>query len=193
MTFDELLGRVASEPSRTEERDVDVATPELLRELEQRPGMLLAEFVADPRKTRERRTLRTGHVLGPPLTVDAIRSWQLQWRRHPLPNDLIALLLRVNGIHLWADLDTGRAYEGLAPLAEWDIARAKMYGPAAPAESLGDQYLALTYHADGSAFVVLDVDGGGYYLMDSCGPDLTCPVGRSANDLLDYLWSHRIP
>jgi hypothetical protein len=28
--------------------------------------------------------------------------------RHMLPTDLSALLLRVNGIHLWADLDTGR-------------------------------------------------------------------------------------
>jgi hypothetical protein len=29
----------------------------------------------------------------------------------------------VNGIHLWADLDTGRAYEGLAPLEEWELLR----------------------------------------------------------------------
>jgi hypothetical protein len=68
-----------------------------------------------------------------------------------------------------------------------------MYGPDAYADLLAERYLALTYHADGSAFVVLDAEGGGYYLMDSCGPDTTCPVGRTADDLLDYLWSHRLP
>jgi hypothetical protein len=103
------------------------------------------------------------------------------------------LLLRVDGIHLWADLDTGRSYEGLAPLAEWDLARKKMWGSSADPEMLSDQYLAITYDADNAAFVVLDVDGGRYYLMDSCGADESCPMGTSADDLLEYLWSTRIP
>ena len=192
MKLDELLSRVSSEPHRAEEREVDVAAPELLRELETRGGMLLTDFLADPRKTREQRTVRRGHVLGPPLTADALTAWQQRWPRHPLPPDLASLLLRVDGIHLWADLDTGRAYEGLAPLAEWDLARVKMWGPSAGSDLLSEQYLALTYHSDGAAFVVLDVDGGGYYLMDSCGGDASCRVGGTADDLLDYLWSHRL-
>lgn len=122
-----------------------------------------------------------------------MREWQRKWPRHVLPADLAALLLRVDGIHLWADLDTGRSYEGLAPLAEWELARTTMYGPDARVDSLSERYLALTYHADGSAFVVLDVETGGYFLMDPAGPDTSCPVGRSAGELLDHLWSHRIP
>ena len=132
-------------------------------------------------------------MLGPPLTANVLSEWQRRWPRHALPPVLASLLLRVDGIHLWADLGTGRAYEGLAPLAEWDLARVKMWGPSADPDLLSEQYLALTYHSDGAAFVVLDVDGGGYYLMDSCGADESCPVGRSADDLLDYLWSHRLP
>ena len=193
MNFDELLRRVSSEPDRAEERDVDVASPELIRDVVERRGMMLTDFLADPRKTRERRTLRSGHVLGPPLTADDIREWQRQWPRHVLPADLASLLLRVNGIHLWADLDTGRAYEGLAPLGEWDLARAKMYGPDSHADLLSEQYLALTYHADAGAFVVLDVRGGSYYLMDPAGPDESCRVAGSADELLDHLWSHRGP
>jgi hypothetical protein len=67
-----------------------------------------------------------------------------------------------------------------------------LYGPNAAPEMLSDRYLAITYHADGAAFVVLDVGGGGYYLMDSYGPDEKCRIGRSAEDLLEYLWSHRL-
>ena len=52
---------------------------------------------------------------------------------------------------------------------------------------------ALTYHQDGSSFVVVDVASGTYYLMDACGPDDSNPIGRSAAELLDWLWSNRIP
>ncbi len=34
-----------------------------------------------------------------------------------------------HGIHLLADLDEGRSDEGLAPLAEWLLARTVMWGP----------------------------------------------------------------
>lgn len=193
MNLEELLARVSTEPHRVEEREVDVPAPESIRYLEKGGAMLLTDFLSDPRKTRARRTFRRGHVLGPPLTADTLVEWQRRWPRHVLPPDLPSLLLRVDGIHLWADLDTGRAYEGLAPLAEWDLARVKMWGPSADPDLLPERYLALTYHTDGAAFVVLDVEGGGYYLMDSCGADVSCPVGRNANDLLDYLWSHRLP
>jgi hypothetical protein len=77
---------------------------------------------------------------------------ELRWPRHPLPNHLADLVSRANGIHLWADLETGRAYEGLAPLDEWGLARVKMGGRDDSPASLRDQYLALSYHADSAAF-----------------------------------------
>jgi hypothetical protein len=133
-------------------------------------------------------------VLGPPLTSQELDEWQRHWPRHPLPADLRGLLLRTNGIHLWADLETGRSYQGLAPLAEGTtFARvatgAAEGGPSDPS----DRYLALTYHADNSAFATLDVDAGRYFLMDSMGPDQTCPIADCAAALLDWLWDVRIP
>ncbi len=193
MRVHEFLTRVASEPDRVEERDVQISAPALLSDLERPGGMLLTDYQADARTVTERRTMRWGHRLGSPLSREELSTWQTQWPRHTLPHDLAALLVQVNGIHLWANLDTGRAYEGLAPLAEWDLARRKMYGPSGDAGLLSDKYLALTYQADSAAFVVLDPERGSYYLMDSCGPDETCPVGQSVEDLLDYLWSHRLP
>jgi hypothetical protein len=109
-----------------------------------------------------------------------------------LPDDLVALLGRANGIHLWADLDTGRVYEGLAPLAEWRVARQRMWGDDVDPALLPDRYLALSYHSDGAAFVVLDVESGRYFLMDACGADESSPIGRNVGDLLDWLWAHRI-
>jgi hypothetical protein len=193
VTLDELLRKVATEPPRVEEREVSVASPELLAELEVRGSMLLTDFVSDPRRTTRRRTFRHGHVLGPPLTTSALATWHARWPRHPLPTDLSALLLRVNGIHLWADLDTGRSYEGLAPLEEWGLARVAMWGPNAGDDLLGDRHLAISYHTDHAAFVTLDVDSGRYHLMDACGADESSLIGRNVEDVLEYLWTHRIP
>ena len=105
----------------------------------------------------------------------------------------MALLRRANGIHLWADLDEGTAYQGLAPLGEWRLARQKMWGDQADPTLLADRYLAISYHADGAAFVVLDTESGRYFLMDACGADESSPIGRSVGELLDWLWDHRIP
>jgi hypothetical protein len=116
MTLDELLNKVAGEPSRTFEQEVHVAAPELVAEVHRRGWMRLTDFTSDPRRTLERRTLRRGHVLGPGVQPVKLTAWRSRWPEHPLPQDLVELLSKVNGIHLWADLDTGRSYEGLAPI-----------------------------------------------------------------------------
>ena len=193
MTLDEFLERVASEPNRTSERDVRVPTVELLEEMRAAGGMRVDALLADPRQTVERRTFRTGHVLGAPVPPEELAHWVEAWPRHRLPDDLVDLLGRVNGIHLWADLDEGRAYEGLAPIGEWRIARQKMWGEDANPALLPDRYLALSYHSDAAAFIVLDVESGRYFLMDTCGADESSPIGRSVGELLDWLWDHRIP
>jgi hypothetical protein len=192
MTFDELLQLVKSEPPVTYEMDVSVPSAELLEELHRRRGMPLTEFTKDPRRTRERRTFREGHVLGTAASADELDDWQRRWPAHPLPADLRALLLRANGIHLWADLDTGRAYAGLAPLGEWDLARRFLWGPESTSEMLHDRYLGISYHSDNSARVALDVERRRYFLLDACGADDKSPIGDSADDLLAYLWRTRI-
>lgn len=193
MTFDEFLERVRSEPDRIEEREVRVATPELLDEIRRAAFVRVDQVEADPRHTLERRTFRTGHLLGPPVDADELTRWTAAWPQHALPEDLVRLFQRANGIHLWADLDHGRSYEGLAPLSEWQLARTSMWGEAADPTDLSDRYLALSYHSDGSAFIVLNVDSAKYFLMDSCGADETCEIGDCVSDLLDWIWDHRIP
>lgn len=153
----------------------------------------LEKVRSEPDRTIEQHTMRTGHVLGPPATADELALWTAVWQHHRLPQDLVDLLRRVNGIHLCADLDEGRSYEGLAPLREWKLARTRMWGDDADPTSLSDRYLALSYHRDGAAFIVLNVDSGKYFLMDACGADESCAVGASVADLLDWLWDHRIP
>jgi len=133
------------------------------------------------------------HVFGHPLSEKEITKWLQDWPHHQLPKDLVELLRKANGIHLCADPETGRAYHGLAPLSEWDLARKVMWGESADPTSLGDNFLGLSYHTDASAYVVLDVRRGQYFLMDSCGADETSPIGRSAGELLDWLWKRRIP
>jgi hypothetical protein len=192
MTFDELLAWIATEPSRTFERDVRVPTAELMKELRAAGGMRVDVMLADPRHTTERRTFRMGHLLGAPVSAEQLAQWQAAWPSHQLPDDLVALLRRANGIHRWADLDTGRAYEGLAPLADWRVARQRMWGDDVDRALLADRYLALSYHSDGATFVVLDVESGRYFLMDACGADESSPIGRNVGDLLDWLWAHRI-
>lgn len=192
MTFEELLQRIATEPDRSEEREVRVPTPALLDELRAGKPMRLDVLMADPRHTTERRTFRTGHRLGPPATSAELERWPAQWPKHRLPDDLVALLGRANGIHLWADLEDGSAYEGLAPLSEWELARTKMWGDEADAAMLADRYLAISYHADNAALIVLDTESGRYFLMDSCGADESCLIGHSVGELLDWVWDHRI-
>jgi len=192
MTFDELLERIATEPNRTSEREVRVPSAELMNEIRVAGGVRVDVLMADPRHTTEHRTFRTGHLLGPPVTSAELEQWRGAWPRHRLPDELVALLRRANRIHLWADLDEGRAYQGLAPLGEWRLARQKMWGEPADPALLAVRYLALSYHADDAAFVVLDTKSGHYFLMDACGADESSPIGRSAGELLDWLWAHRI-
>lgn len=192
MTFDELLSLVATEPSRTVERDVRIFARELMAEAHATAVMRLDALFRDPRQTIERHTFHEGHLLGPPASDAEIEQWQRAWPRHRLPDDLVALLRRVNGIHLWADLDQGRSYQGRAPLAEWELARKRMWGDHADPADLADRYVALSYHADGAAYAVLDAETGRYFLMDACGADESCPIGASVPDLLAWLWSNRI-
>jgi hypothetical protein len=152
----------------------------------------MTDFLSAPGRRSEQRQMRYRHNLGMPATQDAIEAWQGRQPNHPLPQDLQALVRRFNGIHLWADTNTGRSYFGLAPIEEWELARIKMYGPTADRNLLDDRYVALSYDQGAEAFVVLDVASGTYFLMDTAGPDETSPIAKSAEELLDWLWKSRL-
>jgi hypothetical protein len=192
MKIDEFLGQVASEPERTFMRPVSTNGPEMLAKLATSGGILLTDFLAAPGHRMEQREYRSRHILGPPATPGAIEAWQYQHPSQPLPADLRALVARINGIHLWADPETGRSYTGFAPIEEWEVARIKMYGPTTELSPVDHRYIALSYHENGDAFVVLDVTSGIYFLMDAAGPDTSTPIASNTDELLDWLWRNRI-
>ena len=190
MQLDELRSLIAQEPERRMVYPVYLERKPI--NVKQSDGVPLSEFLVNREPTGESRTIIFRHILGPPASLKAVRAWQERWPSYPLPLDLQVLVEQVNGIHLWADVEEGRAYSGLAPIEEWQPARLAMYGCDSDPELLSERYLALSYHADGGCFVVLDVDSGMYFLMDSCGPDKTCPLGASVDELLDWLWADRL-
>jgi hypothetical protein len=118
MTTDELLQRVAAQPMVTVERDVSIPGPAPKALLAEGKPIPLTELVRHPDQHSERRTFQYGHVLGPGLSPHAIASWQASHPAHPLPPDLIGFLRQVDGVHLWADLASGRAYFGILPMNE---------------------------------------------------------------------------
>jgi hypothetical protein len=146
MLIEDLLGRVAAEPERTVRRTVWRTPPEVLAKAAQPGGLRVTELLA-ARGEAEQRDVRYQHVLGSPASAAAIEAWESERPLHPLPADLRTLVMRINGIHLWAD-ETGRSYSGLAPVEEWELARIKMYGSL-----LDDRYVALSYHEDGASCV----------------------------------------
>jgi hypothetical protein len=193
MRPDEFIEMVDSEPFRVVAREV--ATEEaatLLAEGAKSGAIRLADFLATRRPSAERRDVRYQHVIGPPATPAEVESWQERHPHHPLPADLRALVTRFNGINLWADSTTGRGYIGLLPLRDWAPARILMYGQVDPG-MLSDKYLGLSYHQDGAAYVVLDVESGNYFLMDVAGPDESSLIGNSVEDVLRWFWENRIP
>lgn len=192
MRIEEFLGKVASEPERTTTGTVWTTPPEVLAKAAKTGGISLIDFLAAPGRTSKQVEFRCRHILGSPASPDAIEAWQERRPSHPLPADLRALVARINGIHLWANADTGRSYDGLAPIEEWELARIKMYGPTADPGLLDDRYVALSYNQDWGAFIILDAASGTYLLMDTAGPDTRTPIANNADELLDHLWRSRI-
>lgn len=190
MTFDELLASIATEADFSETREVTTLSREML-DPRQHKGMTLAEMYAHPSSRRVERTFRHGHLLGPPATAESIRAWYARWPTHKLPDDLVALLMRANGIHLSADLDEGRAYRGLSPIEEWLPASARSLGPFPDGEWDADRCVVLTYDSDGHDYVLLDIDAAEYFATHDGGSEKHV-LGRCVGDLLDLLWRSRI-
>ena len=142
MQIEDFINRVAGEPERTVTRTVSTTPPEVLAKAAQSGGLSMTEFLSRPGRRSEQRDVRYRHILGPPASPEAIEAWENRRPSHPLPADLRALVMRINGIHLWASAETGRSYVELAPVEEWDLALIKMYGPMADRSLLDDRYMA---------------------------------------------------
>ena len=151
--------------------------------------MTITEFIrlvqAEP--AQGTRLGRYTHRLGPPV---ANRDLVRLRNTRAVPEDLLGVVEKVNGIHLWANQETGTSYFGISPAEAWVPAGVAMYG-SLDAIPLPTTWLAISYDVDGASFIVLDTEDGAYYLMDSCGPDKTTQIAHDAASLLDWIWHHR--
>jgi hypothetical protein len=176
MTFDDFVQLVAAErPRRAVERR-GAAAPIV-------PGMKLTDFLARP--ITSSREVEYRHILGDGATDMTIRAWEAK-HGYVLPADLKELVRRADGIHLWANPETGRGYTGVSPIADWAPANETL------GASVDARFVRLTYHADGAGYAVLDTTSGSYYLMDAAGPDTSCPIADSAAGFLDWVWRDRV-
>ena len=188
MTIDEFLRMAAAQSVVNEQLIVDVWGPELKALVAERKAMTLSEISTHPDQRKETRTFRRGHVLGPGLRADAIESWQRKWPSHALPPDLTELLSRVNGIHLWADLDSQKAYFGILPLEEWEDASQSRLTTLFQDQSRGQ--LVISYHENRDYYLVLDTEKPAYFWFDTQdfgnNPAL---VARNVEELLSWWWN----
>jgi len=183
----ELLRLAQSQPEIRQQRIVKVWGPKLRAEVESGRLSILSEIAAHPDQTEELRTFRYSHLLGPPLTRDQLAALQARLSGHPLPTDLSDLLLHADGIHLWADLDFGRAYWGIAPSSEWQPAAESEW--AGFFEDLQRGSLAISYHQNGDYCLLLDNVTSEYRWYDHEIIDEPTVVARSVTELLDWLWA----
>jgi hypothetical protein len=166
MTIDEFIARAEAQPEVVRERLVRIWGPQLSAEIAAGRLRNLAEIYAHPDQTSEPRIFRYGHSLGPALRSDEI-------------------LLRANWIHVWADLDVGRAYFGLAPLAEWEDA--SRVGWASMFEVPPRGAVAISYHENGDDYLVLDTAASEYRWYDLQDFDSPRRVGSTVSHLLEWL------
>lgn len=128
MDIETFIRRVTGEPEKIITRRVAIAAPSMLAGAVTPGGVMLTDLISATGGRTERRTVRYRHILGSPAAREVIEAWERKHPSHPLPADLREVVSHANGIHLWADVESGRAYVGLAPIQEWELARTKCTG-----------------------------------------------------------------
>lgn len=193
MSIADFIARVASEPERTIPRLVRKPSPELLERMKRQRGMPLIDFLAalHAGSPGELRYCTSKHVLGPPASEEAIARLARAISPRTLSADLLTLVRQINGIHLWADAERGRSYEGLAPIEEWRLAHEVLIEPESR-DLVDNRYFVITYHDNGDGFVVIDFETGWFYFADQRSADEMSCIAENVDGLLEHLWDHRI-
>jgi len=187
MTVDDFLARVKSQSTIIREGFVRIWGSELKSLFASGRTMTIAELNAHPDQTEELRQFRDGHLVGPGLAPADIDAWQSHSPQHQLPADVVDLLTRVNGIHLWADLDAGRAYIGILPLQDWQDATQWFWRSMYTSTFEGQ--LVISYHGNNDEFLILDTCGPRYLWYD-LGNFGAPPkqIATTVEGLLDWWW-----
>jgi SMI1 / KNR4 family (SUKH-1) len=186
MTTEDLIKHAAKQPLLTIQRSDSVPGPQLKALIAEGKPILLTELLTHPDQHRELRTFRYAHVLGAGVSGDQIGAWQAAHPGHPLPPDLCEFLKRVDGVHLWADLASSRAYFGILPLKEWQDAKAMDWAVMFKSPPVGQ--LVISYHDNGDNYLLLDTRVPEYLWYDLEDFDHPKRIGRTVAELLDFWW-----
>lgn len=186
MTPQQLIEHAAKQPEVTLERSVRVPGPALRELLASGRAIPLIEVISHPDQHEEVRRFRYGHLLGPGASRASIEEWQTRNPSARIHPDVVELLTRVDGIHLWADLDRARAYFGIRPLSEWtEVALSEwhfLFDEPMPGA------LVISYHDNGDAFLVLDTHENCFTWYDPQDFRDTRTAKISIGELLDWWW-----
>jgi hypothetical protein len=184
----ELVNRAREQPTVLVERNVRVPGPNLLDRLNSGRPLLVAELDRHPDQHWERRVFRYGHVLGTAVSEDAFAELQTQRSTLLASSGLSDLLRTVDGIHLWADLDVGRSYFGILPVAEWRDVRT--HEASAVFDDVPPDTMVLSYHDNGDYYLLLGADGARFTWFDPQSPSDSTMVGGSVPELLEWWWAY---
>lgn len=187
MDVADLVARANAQQPISITRVVSVPGPELKAQMRSGKAMLLSEVYAHPDQSSEIRRFTYRHLLQPGASASEVALWQDAHPRHRLPDDLIALVQRVNGIHLWADVSAQRSYFGILPMAEWRDAAEIEWAMLFQTKPIG--LLVLSYHDNGDDYLVLDTNRGTYYWYDLEDFDNPKVIGRDVGTLLGWWWN----
>jgi hypothetical protein len=187
MTPSELIDLVSRQPEVAVDRVVRVHGPNLDAVIQTGKPLLVSELLSHPDQHSETRHFRYGHILGRGCPDAAIAEWQ-QRRGGCLSADVVDLLRRIDGIHLWADLDEGRSYFGILPLVGW--CNAHQCESALLFENQPPDTFLMSYHDNGDYFLLLDVAKNEFKWFDPQSPDDSRIIGTSVSALLDWWWEY---
>jgi hypothetical protein len=187
MKLEEFIDRANSQPVVEKQRIIRVPGPELKKLLAGTRAVPVLDIISHPDQSEEVRIFRYKHILEQGVTSAEMTGWQLAHPNHKLPDDLLALLARVNGIHLWADTATGRSYFGVLPLNEW--CDAATWDCAFLFAEPPQGHLVMSYHDNSDEFLILDTGTSSYFLIDGETGDKH-PLGRTAEEFITLWWDH---
>ena len=187
MNIDEFIKIATSQPPLSKNRRISVPGTELKAILQSGHPITVAEIMKHPDQTYEVRNYVYGYILESGASKEAISKWQSEYPSLHLPDDLKVLLERINGIHLWADLEQKQSYFGILPLAQWcDMA---LWGWAVLFEEIPAGKVVMSYHNNGDFYLVLDTAECKYYWYDTEDIDRPTLIGSSVEQLLSWWWN----
>jgi len=186
MTPLRFIELASTQPEVSDDRNVRVPGPELMALIQSGRPPLLSEINAHLDQRQVWCRFRCGHILGPGLSTEAISAWQSLHPDLPQSADITDWLAQIDGIHLWADLDTGLRYFGIRPLSEWR--RALDDDSVILFDEQPRDTLVISYHTNGDYFLLLQASENRFTWFDPQSPDDSEVIGSSVSDLLNWWW-----